>query len=137
MRSSLGSAFLESHQWKWDYNQSALRLAIAAVVIAAASGITLRPAQAIDTGGSLSNTGTATINMVPTVTIVPRTVSSGTAGTVIKEDIYLDNPNPPGGVGPLTGFNLALTYDSTALSTASDGSGIHPGTALPIAGGEI
>jgi autotransporter-associated beta strand protein len=87
--------------------------------------------QAIDTGGSLSNTGTVTINVMPTLTILPTTIASGAQGTVIEEDIYLDNPNPPGGVGPLSGFNLAITYDSTALATAGDGSGIHPGPDLP------
>jgi hypothetical protein len=87
--------------------------------------------QALDTGGSVSDPGSVMIAVAPTLSIVPNKVASGPAGTMIEEDIYLDNPNPPGGVGPLTGFNLALTYDSTALATPDDASGIHPGVALP------
>jgi hypothetical protein len=87
--------------------------------------------QAIDTGNSLSDLGTVALNVVPTLKIVPSTISSGPQGTVIEEGVVLDNPNPPGGAGPLASFNLALTYDSTVLTTYNDGSQIRPGSDLP------
>jgi hypothetical protein len=81
--------------------------------------------QAIDTGNSLSNTGTATITLVPTLTLTPLN-NTGSPGQTVTEQIVLDNPVQPAS-GPLESFNLVLTYDSSVLSVAN----INPGSALP------
>jgi uncharacterized repeat protein (TIGR03803 family) len=84
-----------------------------------------------DTGSNVSKTGTVTLTMMPTLSLVPEGSATGVPGDIITEDVVLDDPNPPGGVGPLTGYDLALTYDASELSTASDGSQTAVGAALP------
>jgi Putative Ig domain/Bacterial Ig domain len=79
-----------------------------------------------DQSGNVSSPGTANVTLTPTLHIVPKTVASGPAGAVIEEDIYLNNPNPPSGLGPLAGFNVALTYDPTALAVSSIARGQIP-----------
>jgi len=80
-----------------------------------------------DQGGNVSVPGTVNITPTATLSIVPKTISSGPAGTVIEEDVYLDNPNPGPDVGGLAGFNLALTFDPTVL-VASE---VQRGPGLP------
>ena len=78
-----------------------------------------------------SNTGTVTITMMPTLRLVPEGSPMLSAGQMITEDVVMDNPNPAGGVGPLAGFNVAITYDPTVLYTASDGSQTALGPNIP------
>jgi Putative Ig domain/Bacterial Ig domain len=80
-----------------------------------------------DQAGNVSQPGTVNITVVPTLSIVPKTISSGQAGTVIEEDVYLENPNPVSGVGPLIAFNLGITYDATALTAGA----VVPGPDVP------
>jgi Bacterial Ig domain/Putative Ig domain len=84
-----------------------------------------------DTVGAVSSPGTVTITMIPTLSLVPVGSASGSAGDTITEDVVLDNPNPASGVGPLSGFNVAITYDPKELSTASDGSQLALGPDIP------
>jgi hypothetical protein len=86
---------------------------------------------AIDQGGNESSTGTVNIMVTATLSLHPESVSSGPSGTMVVEDVVLDNPAPAGGFGPLQGFNVALTYDSTAVATAPDGSQITVGSNIP------
>jgi hypothetical protein len=71
---------------------------------------------AMDQGGNVSDPGTVNIQVTPTLSLQPEGITSGPAGTVISEDVVLDNPDPGGSVGKLSAYNLALTYDSAALS---------------------
>jgi fibronectin type 3 domain-containing protein len=87
--------------------------------------------QSIDAGNSLSNTGTVNISVIPTLQLVPLGTSSGNPGQTITEQVVLDNPNPSGGVGPLAGYNLVVTYNPSVLATASDGSQVALGSAIP------
>jgi hypothetical protein len=89
-----------------------------------------------DNFGDGSNTATVSLQVNPTLKLVPEGNDAGAAGTtitqdVITDDVVLDNPNPSGGVGPLTAFDLAITYDRNVVTTASDGSQISVGSALP------
>jgi uncharacterized repeat protein (TIGR03803 family) len=72
-----------------------------------------------DVGGNVSSMATANVQVTPTLSLVPESTPSGPDGTVIREDVVMDNPNPTGGVGPLAGFNLAITYDPGAVSTSA------------------
>jgi hypothetical protein len=63
--------------------------------------------------------------------IAPKTISSGSAGTVIEEDVYLENPNSDNKSGSLDAFNLALTYDLTALAVSSAVDAVQLGSAVP------
>ncbi|HEV3081903.1 MAG TPA: putative Ig domain-containing protein, partial [Gemmataceae bacterium] len=85
----------------------------------------------MDQSGNVSNTATVHLNVTATLSIVPSTISTGPAGTTVEEDVYLDNPDPVGGNGPLASFKLTVTYDGTEIRTASDGSQIRPGPDVP------
>ena len=75
---------------------------------------------ALDQGGNVSSPGTVNIGVLATLSLRPEVLpATGSNGDTITEDLVLDNPNPAG-FGPLEGFNVALTYDSAALSTATD-----------------
>ena len=78
-----------------------------------------------------SNTATVTVSMTPTLSLVPEGSGTLKLGDTITEDVLLDNPMPLGGVGPVAGFNIALTYDPNILSTASNGSQTALGTGIP------
>jgi glyoxylate utilization-related uncharacterized protein len=88
-----------------------------------------------DQNGNASTTGTANILVVPTLTIVPDPINpdpTGSAGAVIREDVVLDNPNPGGNpMTGLAGFNLAITYDGSAITTDPAGAGVLLGAGLP------
>jgi hypothetical protein len=80
---------------------------------------------------NVSSTGTVNIQVTATLSLQPESVTSGPTGTVIKEDVVLNDPAPLGGFGPLEGFNVAITYDAGAIATAADASQITEGTSIP------
>jgi hypothetical protein len=82
----------------------------------------------MDQGGNVSDPGTVNIQVTPTVSLQPEGITSGPAGTVISEDVILDNPNPGGSVGALNAFNLAFIYDSSAVSPTN----VSRGADIPI-----
>jgi hypothetical protein len=86
---------------------------------------------AVDGSGNVSSAATVSVLVTPTLSVVINTIISGTgpygAGAMVEADIFLDNPNPSGGVGPLSGFNIALTYDPQQLSTDPGGADVFLG----------
>jgi large repetitive protein len=76
---------------------------------------------AADSNALPSNTGTVTFTMMPTLSLVPEGLATGSTGATITEDVVLDNPKPTSGTG-LASFDVVLTvYQQTIRATGGTG----------------